>query len=75
MSLYSKKLKTPAAAEYVGLSVHTLNGLRYRGGGPAYFKLGSAVIYSIDQLDKWLLSRQRKCARDIKDITESVNDA
>jgi predicted DNA-binding transcriptional regulator AlpA len=48
-------LRTPAAAEYVGLSASTLEKLRLTGGGPAYFKSGrKIVVYSTADLDAWL---------------------
>ncbi|ODT69034.1 MAG: hypothetical protein ABS75_18455 [Pelagibacterium sp. SCN 63-23] len=53
-------IKTKAAAEYTGLSKSTLDKLRCFGGGPAYLKLGRAVVYSTDDLDAWLSERRRE---------------
>ena len=50
-------LKTPEAAEYLGLSVPTLARFRTLGGGPKYAKLGSSVRYRKADLDAWLESR------------------
>lgn len=42
------------AACYVGLSVHTLRMWRFKGIGPEYMKLGSAVRYQRGTLDAYL---------------------
>lgn len=41
------------AAEKLGLSVHTLRGLRRDKKGPKYTKFGSAVRYRMSWLDAW----------------------
>ncbi|WP_295586882.1 helix-turn-helix domain-containing protein [uncultured Lamprocystis sp.] len=41
-------------AERLGFSVRTLQQWRVKGGGPPYFKLGSAVRYDPVQVDSWL---------------------
>jgi hypothetical protein len=38
------------AAEFLGLSVRTLQAWRVRGGGPRYCKLGRAVRYQRGEL-------------------------
>jgi predicted DNA-binding transcriptional regulator AlpA len=38
------------AAEFLGLSVRTLQAWRVRGGGPRYAKLGRAVRYRRSEL-------------------------
>lgn len=38
-------MSTREAARLAGVSHRTLEGLRYRGGGPAYRKLGARVVY------------------------------
>jgi predicted DNA-binding transcriptional regulator AlpA len=58
-------LRTPAAAEYVGLSASTLEKLRLTGGGPAYFKSGrKIVVYRPQDLDEWLALGRRKSTSD-----------
>ena len=55
-----KILRTPAAAEYVGLSESTLEKRRLRGDGPRFIRLGGrAVGYPIEELDRWLESHRR----------------
>ena len=48
-----RNIRTKEAAYYLGLSKSTLDKLRCFGGGPRFFKLGRAVIYSTDDLDTW----------------------
>lgn len=52
-------ITTREAAEFLGLSVATLNKWRVIGLGPAYFKLGKAVRYRLSELEEWA-SSQRK---------------
>ena len=53
MTVRPRVLRTPQAAEYVGLSPHTLENLRSAREGPAFFKLGRVVVYEIAELDRW----------------------
>ncbi len=48
------------AAEYLGLSVRTLQKWRWQGGGPLFAKLGSAVRYRIEDLDDFFTESVRK---------------
>ena len=50
----SKRLRTAAAAAYIGLAKTTLEKLRFTGGGPVYIKLGNAVVYDTRDIDLWL---------------------
>ncbi|PRH85350.1 DNA-binding protein [Labrys okinawensis] len=52
-------IRVNEAAKYVGLSKSSLDKLRCFGGGPRYFKLGRAVVYSTDDLDIWMNERTR----------------
>ena len=47
------------AAEYVQLSVRTLQNMRVRGGGPAFVKAGARVLYELDDLVTWLRGNKR----------------
>ncbi|MGU3493670.1 helix-turn-helix transcriptional regulator [Xanthobacteraceae bacterium A53D] len=53
--------RTPQAAAYVGLSKSTMDKHRHYGTGPAYLKLGAAVVYRRADLDAWLDARRRTC--------------
>ena len=50
-------LTTRQAAHYLGLSMTTLNKWRCYGFGPKYLKLGRAVRYRQEELDRYLESR------------------
>ncbi|MCO5145544.1 MAG: helix-turn-helix domain-containing protein [Aquamicrobium sp.] len=57
-------LRVPQAAEYIGVSKSLLDKLRCYGGGPAYAKLGTSVIYNTDDLDAWVAARRIEPAND-----------
>jgi hypothetical protein len=42
----------------IGIKPKTLQNWRSLGRGPAYLKLGGKVVYSLDDLRKWLESRR-----------------
>ncbi|WP_414713956.1 helix-turn-helix transcriptional regulator [Sphingomonas sp.] len=44
------------AAAYLGLAPKTLSRWRWAGKGPKFFRLGSAVRYSVQELDKFIVS-------------------
>jgi hypothetical protein len=52
-------VRTPAAAKYVGLATGTLEVDRSTGRiGIPYFKIGGAVRYDLNDLDKFIESRR-----------------
>jgi predicted DNA-binding transcriptional regulator AlpA len=52
-------LRTPEAADYLGLSASTMEKMRLRGNGPRYAKLGRLVVYAIADLEAWVDTRKR----------------
>ncbi len=47
-------LRTPAAAEYLGVGQSTLECKRIDGSGPQWRRLGSKiVVYATEDLDAW----------------------
>jgi predicted DNA-binding transcriptional regulator AlpA len=53
------------AAERLNLSVRTLQGMRVKGGGPAFVKLTSRrVAYSMAALEAWVTARTRASTSD-----------
>lgn len=54
MDSSSKLIKTPVAAEILGLSAAKLERFRCDGGGPAYVKLGRMVRYRSADLQDWV---------------------
>lgn len=53
-------LRTPQAAEFLGVSPATLCKWRVFGGGPRYKKLGRVVVYDPADLREWLDTRSRR---------------
>ena len=63
------KLRTEAAARYLGLAPSTLAKMRVRGDGPPYSKAGARiVVYDIDDIDDWLRGTRRTSTRSIQTI-------
>lgn len=56
----SRRLTTPQAAAYAGLSASLLNKLRCRGDGPPYLKLCDRVLYDRADLDAWINAHRRQ---------------
>ncbi len=52
-------LTTPEAAQYLRLSVATLNKWRVYGGGPPFVKLGRAVRYRLNDVEDFMSARRR----------------
>jgi hypothetical protein len=57
-------LSVDGAARYLVVSRSFLNKLRVLGGGPAYFKIGSRIVYALSDLDEWLAARRRTSTAD-----------
>jgi predicted DNA-binding transcriptional regulator AlpA len=55
-----RRLRTPAAADYVGYSESTLEKKRLTGKGPPFIRLGRAVVYDTRDLDAWLAERRAR---------------
>jgi hypothetical protein len=60
----NQAVKTKSAAEYIGCSPQYLEKLRVVGGGPEFLKLGRAVVYEYDALERWKASRRRRSTSD-----------
>ncbi|MBU0513858.1 MAG: helix-turn-helix domain-containing protein [Proteobacteria bacterium] len=57
-------LSTPEAARFLGISRRTLEKWRLTGGGPAYHKFGSRVLYGTSDLAEWAATRKRNSTSD-----------
>jgi predicted DNA-binding transcriptional regulator AlpA len=65
MQITRHVMRTPQAAEYVGLSASTLEKFRLTGAGPAYQKAGpKIVVYRPEDLDAWLNIQRRRSTSD-----------
>ena len=64
MDRLSEKLRTEAAAQYVGLRPSTMAKMRVRGDGPPYSTAGArVVVYDIQDLNDWLRTTRRTSTR------------
>jgi len=54
----ARRLRTRAAARYLGWAESTLEKKRCAGDGPPFIRLGRAVVYDTRDLDSWLASRR-----------------
>jgi len=50
----TQNLNEKEAASYLGVSNRVLQGLRVKGGGPEFIKIGQAIRYQIADLIKWM---------------------
>jgi predicted DNA-binding transcriptional regulator AlpA len=70
MQTVKRVLRTPQAADYVGLSPSTLEKFRLTGNGPPYQKAGpKIVVYRAEDLDAWLNVNRRCSTSDIVKAT------
>lgn len=60
----SRFVRTAEAGAYLGLSARTLEKHRIYGTGPVYRKLGSRVVYAIEELDAWAAIGTRRSTSD-----------
>lgn len=59
MATRSDRLRTPQAAEVLGITDRTLERMRERGDGPPYTRLSRRlIVYDADELRAWLASRR-----------------
>jgi excisionase family DNA binding protein len=58
-------LRTHEAAEYLGLQKTTLEAWRVRGSGPMFVKMGKAVRYRREDLDRFLDSKLRTSTSEV----------
>lgn len=49
-----KRLRTAAAAHYIGVSRSTLAKWRIKGEGPPYHRCGPRIVYYLEgEIDRW----------------------
>lgn len=54
----SENMTPEQAAAHLGVKTQTLAAWRYRGGGPAFIKLGARLVrYRREDLEAWTASR------------------
>ena len=60
IDLTHRRLRTPAAADYLGYAESTLEKKRLTGDGPPFIRLGRVVVYDTRDLDAWLVQRRAR---------------
>jgi predicted DNA-binding transcriptional regulator AlpA len=55
-----RRLRTPAAADYLGYAESTLEKKRLTGDGPPFIRLGRVIVYDTRDLDSWLGERRAR---------------
>lgn len=68
-------LPEKVAAEYLGVTVHTLRRKRVYGDGPRFLKMGSRVAYPIEELDAYQASCLRRSTSDPGPAAKTVQTA
>jgi predicted DNA-binding transcriptional regulator AlpA len=62
--LTHRRLRTPAAADYLGYAESTLEKKRLTGDGPPFIRLGRVIVYDTRDLDAWLAKRRAHSTSD-----------
>lgn len=62
---YPIVLSAKQIASRLGLSVSTLAKMRLYGTGPTYSKLGRRVVYSQDDVSKWIEKNRRNSTSEV----------
>jgi hypothetical protein len=63
------RLRTPAAAHYLGIADSTLEKMRVSGTGPEFEIVGKAVVYSIPALEEYLAQRRARSTSETGKLT------
>jgi hypothetical protein len=64
MSQFPVYIPTAEAAKALNLSRRTLEKMRLQGRGPVYRKLGSRVVYAMEDLTAWADANLRRSTSD-----------
>ncbi|MCL2714736.1 MAG: helix-turn-helix domain-containing protein [Alphaproteobacteria bacterium] len=70
-----KEFLTPAeVAKIIHQSLRTLEKYRMEGSGPNYYKIGSRIVYNIEDVESWLEQRRRTSTKDSAPPTRGAED-
>ena len=67
MSNNESYMRTPQAAEYLGVKPATLAKWRHLGRGPKYTKAGSIALYSKLTIDEWAAANTVQSTAEVAD--------
>ncbi len=68
-------LSEKEAAEYLGLTVHTMRRWRWSGDGPRFLKMGSRCLYPVAELEAYQASCLRRSTSDSGPATKPAPTA
>lgn len=54
------RVTTKVAAEYLGVSVRTLEDWRAKGSGPKYVRIGHRIRYEVGELDAFIAEGRKQ---------------
>lgn len=57
-------LTTEKLAEFLNISIQTLNKWRWEGKGPRFVKLGSRVVYDLADVETYVAAQVRQSTTD-----------
>jgi hypothetical protein len=61
---YRRYLRTLEAAAYVGSTKSSMEKRRLTGDGPPFIRLGRAIVYDIEDLDRFCQANRRRSTSD-----------
>jgi hypothetical protein len=70
-----RRLRTPAAADYLGYSESTLEKKRLTGDGPPFIRLGRVIVYDTRDLDQFLVARRATSTSDRRGPRGAITDS
>lgn len=63
-----RMMRETEVADQFGVSRRTLQGWRWRGGGPPYVRIGAAVRYEPAEVRAWLDAQRRTSTSDAGEV-------
>ena len=70
---FNELLREEDAAEFLGVSVRTLQGWRFKGGGPKFIKMSHrAIRYRRKDLIEWVEGKVRTSTSDFGEVQSGL---
>lgn len=70
-----RHLTTKDAADYLQISVRTLERYRSEGTGPKFARFGNRTLYRTEDIDAWLAERTFRSSRDARNAKAEMRAA
>lgn len=71
----ARYVRTPQAAEFIGLAAQTLNKWRVEGSPIPFSRLGRAIVYDVHDLEAFVASRREGAPTDAEPTSPSSGRA